>query len=52
MKFEFPRQILKKTKISNFVKIRPMEAELFQADGQTDGHNEANNRFSQVCERT
>ena len=35
-----------------FVKIRPMEAELFHVDGETDRHNEANNRFSQVCERT
>jgi len=34
MRFEFPREILKKTKISNFVKIRPMEAEFFHADGE------------------
>jgi hypothetical protein len=37
--------------ISNFMKIRPLEAELFNADGQTDRHDEANSRFSQFCER-
>jgi hypothetical protein len=34
------------------MKIRPMEAELFQAGGgQTDRHDEANSRLSQFCER-
>jgi len=28
-----------------------VSAELFHADGRTDGHNEANSRFSQFCER-
>jgi hypothetical protein len=28
-----------------------MEEELFHADGETDRHTEANNRFSQICER-
>ena len=28
-----------------------MEAELFRADRRTDEHDEANSRFSQVCER-
>jgi hypothetical protein len=32
------------------MKIRPVGAELFHADGRTDGHNEANSRFSQFCE--
>ena len=27
-----------------------MGAELFHADGRTDRHDEANNRFSQFCE--
>jgi hypothetical protein len=35
------------------MKIRPVGAELLHADGQkggrTDGHDEANNRFSQFC---
>jgi hypothetical protein len=38
------------------MKIRPVEAELFHADGRTDRqtdrdrHDEANSRFSQFCE--
>ena len=36
-------------KISNFMKIRPVGAELFHADGQTDTHDEADSRFSQFC---
>ena len=32
------------------MKIRPVAAELFQADGQTDRHDKANSRFSQLCE--
>jgi len=32
------------------MKIRPVVAELFHADGQTDRHDEANSRFSQFCE--
>ena len=28
-----------------------MEVELFHADGKTDGHDEANTRSSQFCER-
>jgi len=37
------------------MKIRPMGAELFHVDRQTDGqmdrHDEANSRFSQFCQR-
>ena len=33
------------------MKIRPVGAELFHADGRTDRHNEANSHFSQFCER-
>ena len=32
------------------MKIRRVGAELFHADRQTDGHDEANSRFSQFCE--
>jgi len=33
------------------MKIRPVGAELFHADGRmTDGHYEANGRFWQFCE--
>jgi hypothetical protein len=43
---EFP----KIPQISNFMKIHPVGAELFYADGQVDRHDEANSRFSQFCE--
>jgi len=33
-------------KCSNFMKIRPVKFKLFHADG----HDEANNGFSQICE--
>jgi hypothetical protein len=36
MKLEFSRQILENTKIPNFMKIRPVGSELFDADGRTD----------------
>ena len=32
------------------MKVRPVEAELFHADGLTDRHEEANILFSQFCE--
>jgi hypothetical protein len=52
MKIEFSRQIFEKfSKISNFMKIRPVGAELFHVNGQTDTHYEPNSRFSQVFER-
>jgi hypothetical protein len=42
------------TQISNFMKIRSVGAEFFHVDTwmdrQTDGHDEANSRFSQYCE--
>jgi hypothetical protein len=48
----------KNTKISNFIKIRRVGAELFHADGRTDGgtdgrtdrHETADSRFSKICE--
>jgi len=42
---------LKKILKSNYMKIRPVAAELFYTDGRTDGHDEAHSRFSQFCER-
>jgi len=33
------------------MKIHPVGAELFHENRQTDGHDEANNRFSQFCGR-
>jgi len=32
------------------MKIRPLGAELFHADGQAGRHGEAKGRFSQFCE--
>jgi hypothetical protein len=37
--------------MQNFTKIRPLGAELFNAARRTDGHDEANCRFSQFCEK-
>jgi hypothetical protein len=46
MKHELSRQIFSKNiQISKFLKIRPLEAELFHAEGQTDRHDEANISF-------
>ena len=42
----------RKTLISKFIKIRPVGVELFHVDGETDGHDEANNRLSQFSDRT
>jgi hypothetical protein len=40
----------------NLIKIVPLAAEVFYEDRQTDswtnGHDEANNRISQFCERS
>jgi len=36
MKFEYCGQISKFTHISKFMKIHPVEAELFHTDGRTD----------------
>jgi len=59
----FLHSFSKNIPISYVMKIRPVEAELFYADrwkeertdrrtdGQTDRHDEANSRFSQLCKR-
>jgi len=39
------------TQISNFIKIGPMGAKLFHADGQRDRHDEANGSFTQFSEK-
>jgi len=54
-KTQTPDRFSRNTHIPNFMKIRPVEAELFRADGQTDKtdrHNEANSPFSQYYECT
>jgi hypothetical protein len=45
MKLELPRQILQKVQMKHFMKIRPVAAELFPANRQTDRHDEASSRF-------
>jgi hypothetical protein len=37
MKLEFSQQLFENTQIANFIEIRPVGAELFHADGGTDG---------------
>jgi hypothetical protein len=41
----------KNPQMLNSMKIRPVGAELFHIDGQTDRHDKANGRFAQFCER-
>ena len=48
---ELPRQISKNNHISNSITFRPVGAELFHVNGRTDGHDEANSRLSQLCEK-
>jgi len=38
-------------KIQNFIEIRPVGAELFHADGRTNGHDEASSRLSQFLRK-
>jgi hypothetical protein len=45
------KRFSKNTQISNFVKIRPVGAELLNADGRTERDEESNSRFPQFCER-
>jgi hypothetical protein len=47
----FLNRFQKNPQISNFLKIRPVGAELFHAGGLTDGHDKANSRFSKFYER-
>jgi hypothetical protein len=45
------QQIFRKIVISDFMKIRPVDAELFRADGRRDRRDEATSRFPVYCER-
>ena len=50
--FNFINIFSKNTKISNFIEIRPVGAELFMStERETGRHDEPNSRFSQFCER-
>jgi len=48
----FLNKISKNNQRSNSTKIRPVQAESFHADEQTDRYDEANSHFSKFCERT
>jgi len=50
IKLYFLYRFSKNNKIKNFMKIRPVGAEMFHADGRTDMYDEANSRFTQFCE--
>ena len=52
IKLKFSRQIFeKKTQISTLIKIRPVEADLFHADGRTDGYDKAKSLFASLRTR-
>jgi hypothetical protein len=51
MTLEFSLQIFEKYSIIKLMKIRPVTAELFHADGRTERHEEAIGRYSQFCEQ-
>jgi hypothetical protein len=51
MTLDFSGQFFLNTQISNFIKIRPVGAEL-RTDGRTDRHDKANIHFSQLFERS
>ena len=53
-RLEISRQIFEKYSVSNFTKIRPMRAEFFYAEGQTDGRTGTSTllvAFLHLCER-
>jgi hypothetical protein len=56
MELEFSRQIFEKFLYIKCKLIRPMGAELFHTDRQTDEqtleHDEADRRYSKICEST
>ena len=45
-KLNFLDRFSKSPQISSFIRIRPVWAELFHEDGQTDGHDEAESHFT------
>jgi hypothetical protein len=51
MKLEFSRRFFERYSDTKCHEIRPVGAELFRAERWTDGHDVANSRFLQFCER-
>jgi hypothetical protein len=50
LNFNILHRFSENIQISNFMKIRPVGAELFHTDGRTDTQDEANSTFSQFWE--
>jgi hypothetical protein len=49
MKLEFSRRFFeKKTQVSNFMKILPVEAEVFHADRRTDGKKDGRTNVTKL----
>jgi len=46
---KFLDRFSKNTQMSNFMKIRPVRAELFHTGGGTGRQDEVNSHFSQFC---
>ena len=44
----FSTEFRKKTQMSSLIKICPVGAQLFHADGRTNGHDETNSRIAQT----
>jgi hypothetical protein len=51
MKLEFLKRLSKNPQISNFMKIRPLEAELLHTDGRKERHDEAELFFASLRKR-
>jgi hypothetical protein len=49
LNLKFLDRISTNTEIWHFMKIHPVEAEVFSADGQTDRHDKPKSRFSNIC---
>jgi len=52
IKLELCLQVLEKHSDIKFYKNLSSAAKLFYSDGRTEGHDEANRRFSQLCNST
>ena len=50
MKLNFLGRFSNSSEILYFIKITPVGAEFFYADGGTDRHEETNSGFTQFCE--
>jgi len=51
LNFKFYDRFFKNTQMSNFMKVRSVKAELFDLGEQTERYDEADSRFTQLCER-